>query len=219
MKSRLCHTGDHYLPTGSPFNRSGLRRVITLGPGCTTRGPSASSRPGSRLMQRASTTLSGFADRETLCAPTAGRSMAGPGGTPTCTTPVKWRAHSLDIEWAHALAPAANILLVEAAYNYTPILLEAEQYAAENAKYVSNSWGSWEFDGESSLDSFLTQPGVSYFAAAGDSGGLVEWPSSSPDVISVGGTSLTFTSGGQLAQEAAWSHGGGGCSSYETAST
>jgi uncharacterized repeat protein (TIGR02543 family) len=142
------------------------------------------------------------------------------GGSSLPTTNPSWDLEiSLDIEWAHALAPAANILLVEAAYNYTPILLEAEQYAAENAKYVSNSWGSWEFDGESSLDSFLTQPGVSYFAAAGDSGGLVEWPSSSPDVISVGGTSLTFTSGGQLAQEAAWSHGGGGCSSYETAST
>ena len=126
---------------------------------------------------------------------------------------------SLDIEWAHALAPAATILLVEATYNYTPYLLEAEQYAAEHAKYVSNSWGSWEFDGETSLDTFFTQPGVSYFAAAGDSGGLVEWPSSSPDVISVGGTSLTFTSGDQLAQEAAWGHGGGGCSRYETANT
>ena len=48
---------------------------------------------------------------------------------------------SLDIEWAHALAPAANILLVEATSNNTPDLLAAEQYAADNAKYVSNSWG------------------------------------------------------------------------------
>ena len=123
---------------------------------------------------------------------------------------------SLDIEWAHGLAPAANILLVEAASNNTSDLLAAEQYAADNAKYVSNSWGATEFAGETSGDSYFTQPGVSYFASSGDKGGAVEWPSSSPDVISVGGTSLKFTPGGQLAEETAWSDGGGGCSGYET---
>ena len=124
---------------------------------------------------------------------------------------------SLDIEWAHALAPAATILLVEANSNNTSDLLAAEQYAAENAKYVSNSWGTQEYEGETIDDSFFMQPGVSYFVAAGDNGGLVEWPSSSPDVISVGGTTLTFTSGGELAQETAWTDGGGGCSVYEAA--
>ncbi len=126
---------------------------------------------------------------------------------------------SLDIEWAHALAPAANILLVEANSNNTSDLLAAEQHAAENANYVSNSWGSQEYNGETSGDSSFGQPGVSYFAAAGDYGGEVEWPSSSPDVISVGGTTLTFTSGGELAQETAWTDGGGGCSGYETANS
>jgi len=47
----------------------------------------------------------------------------------------------------------------------------------------------------------------------------VEWPSSSPDVISVGGTTLTFTSGGELTQESAWADGRGGCSAYEIASS
>jgi len=142
------------------------------------------------------------------------------GGSSLPGTNAGWALEiSLDIEWAHALAPAANILLVEANSNSTSDLLAAEQYAAENANYVSNSWGSSEYDEESTGDSTFTQPGVSYFAAAGDSGGAVEWPSSSPDVISVGGTSLTFTSGGSLAQERAWSEGGGGCSIYETAST
>ena len=59
---------------------------------------------------------------------------------------------------------------------------------------------------------------MSFFAAAGDEGGSLLWPSASPDVTSVGGTSLTLTSGGTLAQESAWSGGGGGCSRYETAS-
>ena len=142
------------------------------------------------------------------------------GGSSLPTTNSGWDLEiSLDIEWAHALAPAASILLVEATNNYTPNLLTAEQYAADNAEYVSNSWGSPEFTGETSYDSYFTQPGVSFFAAAGDSGGHVEWPSSSPDVISVGGTSLRFNSWGNLVRETAWSHGGGGCSSYETANT
>ena len=140
------------------------------------------------------------------------------GGSSPPTTNSSWDLEiSLDIEWAHALAPAANILLVEATDNYTPNLLVAEQYAADNAEYVSNSWGSPEFAGEKSDDSYFTRPGVSYFAAAGDSGGAVEWPSSSPDVISVGGTRLTFNAGGNLVRETAWSDGGGGCSRYETA--
>jgi subtilase family serine protease len=140
------------------------------------------------------------------------------GGSSLPTTNSGWDLEiSLDIEWAHALAPAASILLVEATDNYTPNLLAAEQYAANNAEYVSNSWGSPEFAGEKSDDSYFTRLGVSYFFAAGDSGGAVEWPSSSPDVTSVGGTSLTFTAGGNLVRETAWSDGGGGCSRYETA--
>lgn len=123
---------------------------------------------------------------------------------------------SLDIEWAHAIAPGAGILLVEAKTNSLANLLAAERYAGEHADYVSNSWGSSEFSGETADDSYFTRAGVSYFAAAGDEASSVLWPSASPDVISVGGTSLTFTSGGTLAQEEAWSDGGGGCSRYET---
>jgi subtilase family serine protease len=52
---------------------------------------------------------------------------------------------SLDIEWAHALAPAATILLVEANSNSFADLTAAEQYAGAHADYVSNSWGGSEF--------------------------------------------------------------------------
>ncbi len=121
---------------------------------------------------------------------------------------------SLDVEWAHAVAPAAPILLVEAYSGSFADLLAAEQYAGANATYVSNSWGGTEFSGESAYDSSFLDSGVSYFAASGDSGGVVMYPSASPDVISVGGTSLLFNSEG-LASETAWSDGGGGCSTYE----
>jgi hypothetical protein len=141
------------------------------------------------------------------------------GGSSLPSSDASWGLEiSLDIEWAHALAPAASILLVEASSANLGDLMAAEQYAAAHAKYVSNSWGSPEFSGEEAFDTSFTEPGVSYFAAAGDTGGVVIWPSASPDVISVGGTSLTFSSGGALAQESAWSSGGGGCSSYESAS-
>ena len=138
------------------------------------------------------------------------------GGSSLPATNAGWDLEiSLDIEWAHALAPGANILLVEASTNSLTNLLAAERYAAAHAGYVSNSWGSSEFSSEASYDSNFTAPGVSYFAAAGDEGGSLLWPSASPDVTSVGGTSLTLTSGGTLAQESVWSGSGGGCSRYE----
>jgi subtilase family serine protease len=139
------------------------------------------------------------------------------GGSSLPATESGWDLEiSLDIEWAHALAPAAHILLVEATTNSLANLLTAESYASEHAAYVSNSWGASEFSSEASYDSYFTTPGVSFFAAAGDEASSVLWPSASPDVISVGGTSLTLTAGGTLAQEEAWSGGGGGCSRYES---
>jgi subtilase family serine protease len=125
---------------------------------------------------------------------------------------------SLDIEWAHAVAPGAKILLVEASSNSFTNLMAAEDYASAHATYVSNSWGGGESSGESAYDSHFTHSGVSYFVAAGDSGLPAEYPSSSPDVISVGGTTLTFNADGSVT-ETGWSSGGGGCSAYENATS
>ncbi|HEX7540887.1 MAG TPA: S8 family serine peptidase [Anaerolineales bacterium] len=61
--------------------------------------------------------------------------------------------------------------------------------------------------------------GVSFFVSSGDAGLPAEYPSASPNVISVGGTLLTFNSNGTLASETGWSNGGGGCSQYETATS
>jgi subtilase family serine protease len=124
---------------------------------------------------------------------------------------------SLDLDWAHAIAPGAHILLVEANSNGINDLMSAESYAGSHARYVSNSWGSSEFGGETTLDSGFGQSAVSYFVAAGDDGLGAQWPSSSPDVVSVGGTTLNFGSGGGFTGESAWSDGGGGCSAQEPA--
>ena len=123
---------------------------------------------------------------------------------------------SLDVQWAHAVAPGAKILLVEASSNSFANLLVAEDYAKTHAQYVSNSWGGSEFSGEAANDSHFVQSGVSFFVSAGDAGLPAEYPSASPNVISVGGTTLHF-SGGAFSSETGWTGGGGGCSAYETA--
>jgi subtilase family serine protease len=82
---------------------------------------------------------------------------------------------------------------------------------------VSNSWGSSEYSTESSQDVHFTTPtghaGVTFTVAAGDEGTGAEYPSSSPDVLSVGGSTLRFTSSGAYSREAVGS--GGGSSLYE----
>jgi subtilase family serine protease len=135
------------------------------------------------------------------------------GGTHYPRTNSGWALEiALDIEWAHAIAPGAHILLVEAKTNSFTNLLAAEDYANAHADYVSNSWGASEFSSEASYDSHFA-PGKA-FVSSGDNGTPAEYPSSSPNVISVGGTTLHF-SGSTFTGETGWSGGGGGCSAYE----
>jgi subtilase family serine protease len=130
---------------------------------------------------------------------------------------------SLDVEWAHSIAPGANILLVETSSDSNSSLLAGVNYArnAAGVSVVSMSWGGSEFSGETAYDSYFTTPsghtGVTFIAASGDDGsaGGVDWPASSPDVLSVGGTSLSITSTGAYSSETGWSDSGGGVSRFE----
>jgi subtilase family serine protease len=141
------------------------------------------------------------------------------GGASYPRTNAGWALEiSLDVQWAHAIAPGARILLVEASSNSFTDLLAAEDYAAAHAQYVSNSWGGSESSGESSYDSHFSRAGTSFFVSAGDAGLPAEYPSASPNVISVGGTTLHFDASGAFTGESGWSSGGGGCSGYEPAS-
>jgi parallel beta-helix repeat protein len=126
---------------------------------------------------------------------------------------------SLDVEWAHAIAPEAKILLVEAISSSQSSLLAAVDYARNRADVVavSMSWGGSEFLGESSYDSYFTSSyGAYFYASSGDQGENVSWPASSANVVGVGGTTLTFANDGSVASETAWSGSGGGISEYET---
>ena len=145
------------------------------------------------------------------------------GGTNYPPSNVGWDFEiSLDIEWAHAVAPGAKILLVEAQSESLAHLLIAEDYAKAHARYVSNSWAGNEFSTEAKDDSHFVQSGVSFFVGSGDLGAACgawcpSYPSVSPNVVSVGGTQLNYDGSGHLLGESGWSAGGGGCSVYETA--
>ncbi len=132
---------------------------------------------------------------------------------------------SLDVEWAHAIAPGASILVVEAAPSYSTSQELQNLLGAVNAARntpgvvaISMSWGFNEMPNESSYDSTFTTPsghtGITFIAASGDSG-VVEYPSASPNVLSVGGTTLNLSSSGGYGSETAWSSTGGGYSQFE----
>ena len=155
------------------------------------------------------------------------------GGTSLPSNDAGWAGEiSLDVEWAHAIAPGASILLVEATGADVSDLMAGVNYArhAADVSVVSMSWGgseffSWGGGGESSsqlnYDPIFTTPaghqGVTFIAAAGDSGQYsgVQWPASSPNVLSVGGTTLTTSSTGAYVSEQSWSGTNGGFSQVE----
>ena len=123
---------------------------------------------------------------------------------------------ALDIEWAHAMAPGAKIILVEAASNRNSDLMAAIDAAAAlpGVKQVTLSWGGTEFATEASYDSHFNKNGPVFFASSGDTGGQVIYPACSQYVVAVGGTSVATDAAGNWTGETAWSGGGGGNSQY-----
>ena len=127
---------------------------------------------------------------------------------------------SLDVQWAHAMAPHAKIVLVEAASNSFADLMTAEDVAssmvnAAGGGEVSNSWGGSEFSGETTYDSHFVKAGVVFVASAGDYPGT-SWPGASPNVVAAGGTTVRRNpSTGNYVAEVPWDSAGGGISAVE----
>jgi subtilase family serine protease len=128
---------------------------------------------------------------------------------------------ALDVEWAHAMAPGARIVLGEArSDNLSDLVAEADTVAdMPGVSVVSMSWSANEWSSEGSFDSNFTTPaghqGVTYIASSGDAGAPPSWPASSPNVLSVGGTTLYTYANGSYENETGWSLSGGGVSEYE----
>ena len=143
------------------------------------------------------------------------------GRKPTNGCRSGWQGEeALDIEWAHAMAPNAQIVLMEASSASNSALYQAvtaaNSYIASHGGKgeVSMSWGGSETSTESSSDHYFTQSGVVYFASSGDSPGVI-YPSSSVNVVSAGGTQVNRGSNGAYTNQTAWADGGGGPSKYE----
>jgi hypothetical protein len=143
------------------------------------------------------------------------------GGTRLPATDAGWSQEiALDVEWAHAMAPGANIVLVEANSSSIADLMAAVNTARNypGVSVVSMSWGSGEFSSERQYDQYFTTPAghtpVTFIASAGDSGAQATWPAVSPNVMAVGGTTLSSSG-----SETAWSGSGGGYSRFETEPT
>jgi hypothetical protein len=115
------------------------------------------------------------------------------------------RETAIDVEWAHAFAPGANLLLIEAASDpddssdasFDDLLGAgvATTNATAGVSVVSMSFTSNPEDpSEVPYDSYFKQSGVTYLSATGDAGSAsTGYPSTSPDVVAVGGTYITTT--------------------------
>jgi subtilase family serine protease len=147
-----------------------------------------------------------------------------PSPDPNCAAVSGWQCWAteaaLDIEMAHAAAPRAHIYLVEAtSSNFTDLFAAVTKATAlvkaAGGGEVSMSWGGSEWSTESSEDWRFNQSKVVFFGATGDVEGT-QYPAVSPNVVAVGGTTVTrspYTL--DFEQENTWEDGGGGVSLYE----
>jgi RHS repeat-associated protein len=146
-----------------------------------------------------------------------GQTTSLPATDPVGAGTSNWEAESaLDVEWTHAMAPGAQIVLVEASSQSLADLMAAVQTAAglPGVSVVSMSWGYAESQAgvaqdEALYDDYLTTPaghtGVTFVASTGDNGSAApEYPALSPNVIAVGGTSLMLNADGSYSSETGW---------------
>jgi autotransporter-associated beta strand protein len=163
--------------------------------------------------------------------PTMSSSGSGPTLSQISATSVSnsgWAGEeALDMDYVHAMAPMANIILYEAKSNSTANLFAMVDAARQNpaVSVITMSWGGGE---TTAYDSTLTTPGtrgsngVTFCASTGDSGAPGGYPAFSPNVVAVGGSSLYLTTANNYSSETAWSWssannwgGGGGTSTVE----
>src|SRR5579863_2741858 len=141
-----------------------------------------------------------------------------PQGTP-CTNSGWSLETSLDVEWAHVVAPGATINLVESAQPNND-LYKSWNYSVTNhlGSEISNSWGGSGNCPSIARQALLgaTAAGVTILASAGDSGawgqnhGGNSQPADCLQILAIGGTTLNVQSTGKYISESAWSSSGGG---------
>jgi len=135
---------------------------------------------------------------------------------------------TLDVEWAHAAAPGANIVLAVAPSNNDTDILNTTKYVVDHniGDVISQSFGEAEacmdptlLDQQHAVFAAAVRKGITLFASSGDSGAsqpscdpnstdalfAASTPASDPNVTGVGGTTLTADpSTGAYQSETAW---------------
>jgi subtilase family serine protease len=130
---------------------------------------------------------------------------------------------TLDVEWVHAIAPGAKIVLVVAPTNSFNDLFAADITAASlpGVVSISNSWESVEIgvagDAEfyRAIDNIFKEIGAAgesiQFSTGDDGDNAISlgftspgWPSSSPYVTGIGGVSVALDSQKHIAWQTSW---------------
>ena len=146
------------------------------------------------------------------------------GGTAYPKVNIGWDGEiELDMDMVSAICPDCKILLVEAdTDNLADLAAAVDTAVSLGAVAVSNSYGGYEWPTEAGQDTHYDHPGVAITASTGDYGYAdgVEYPASSPYVMSVGGTSLKRAANARGWTETVWGTSptlgtGSGCSAYE----
>jgi subtilase family serine protease len=158
-----------------------------------------------------------------------------PAYNPNNSDMVGWAGETtLDVEYAHTVAPGANILLVETPVSETegvhgfPQIVKAEEYVISHhlGDVISQSFSATEqtFPDKASVEALrgayelAAKDKVTVLAASGDSGAadvgldqttyylhpVTSWPDSDPLVTGVGGTQLHFNAQGQATAPTVW---------------
>ncbi|HEX4436768.1 MAG TPA: IPT/TIG domain-containing protein [Solirubrobacteraceae bacterium] len=134
---------------------------------------------------------------------------------------------SIDVQMARAICQSCHILLVEAkTEDFSDLGTGVNAAAKLGATEISNSYGGTEQPSYTALgNADYNHPGVVVAASSGDCGYLnkdcpedtvgANFPADSPDVLSVGGTSLSQVAG--IWTSTTWEEGGSGCSTLFSA--
>jgi subtilase family serine protease len=149
-----------------------------------------------------------------------------PAGTPVSgawnSNQQGWSGETtLDVEYAHVMAPGAKIALVEALSDSYDDMLAANAYAVDHklGNVVSNSWGGSESEVDAATFSLYREvlqsafvQGISVHFSSGDTGDLVDtvgyadvpFPADLPYVTGVGGTSLALKADNSIQFQTGW---------------
>jgi subtilase family serine protease len=163
--------------------------------------------------------------------------LGGPGTTPgPVVTNSDWALQTTEtVEWVHAVAPGASILLVQSPTANFGDLIDSAVYAAAQTGVVAVEmpWGVDDstFATDTLYDGFMVTPnghldstynggsaadnssllgGVTFLASAGDTAGVLDYPALSISTLSVGGSTLTTDINGNTVHTGAWADSGGG---------